>query len=91
MRKPARTGAPGQVLVRIDPAYFRPTEVELLLGDPRKAREKLGWQHRTPFAELVSEMVAADMRFASLEKESGNAALQEVLGDIVFGTSGFRD
>ena len=81
----------GQVLVRIDPAYFRPTEVELLLGDPRKAREKLGWQHRTPFAELVSEMVAADMRFASLEKESGNAALQEVLGDIVFGTSGFRD
>ena len=81
----------GQVLVRIDPAYFRPTEVELLLGDPRKAREKLGWQHRTPFAELVSDMVAADMRFASLEKESGNAALQEVLGDIVFGTSGFRD
>ncbi len=81
----------GQVLVRIDPAYFRPTEVELLLGDPRKAREKLGWQHRTPFAELVSEMVAADMRFASLEKESGNVALQEVLGDIVFGTSGFRD
>ncbi len=81
----------GQILVRIDPAYFRPTEVELLLGDPRKAREKLGWQHRTPFAELVSEMVAADMRFASLEKESGNAALQEVLGDIVFGTSGFRD
>ncbi len=80
----------GQVLVRIDPAYFRPTEVELLLGDPRKAREKLGWQHRTPFAELVSEMVAADMRFASLEKESGNVALQEVLGDIVFG-SGFRD
>jgi GDPmannose 4,6-dehydratase len=81
----------GQVLVRIDPAYFRPTEVELLLGDPRKAREKLGWQHRTPFAELVSEMVAADMRFASLEKESGKVALQEVLGDIVFGTSGFRD
>ena len=81
----------GQVLVRIDPAYFRPAEVELLLGDPRKAREKLGWQHRTPFTELVSEMVTADMRFASLEKESGNVALQEVLGDIVFGTSGFRD
>ena len=80
----------GQDLVRIDPAYFRPTEVELLLGDPRKARDKLGWHYRMPFAELVSEMVAADMRFASLEKESGNVALQEVLGDIVFG-SGFRD
>ncbi|MGO9484237.1 MAG: GDP-mannose 4,6-dehydratase [Rhodomicrobium sp.] len=75
----------GQVLVRIDPTYFRPTEVDLLQGDPRKAREKLGWQHRTPFAGLVAEMVAADMRFASLEKEGGKAALQEVLGDTVFG------
>ena len=74
----------GQVLVRVDPTYFRPTEVGLLRGDPRKAREKLGWQHRTPFSELVSEMVAADMRFAELEKEGGKACVQAILRDSVF-------
>ncbi len=51
----------GKVLVAVDPAYFRPTEVETLLGDPTKAREKLGWQPRTTFKELVREMVAADL------------------------------
>jgi GDPmannose 4,6-dehydratase len=51
----------GDVLVRIDPRYFRPTEVELLLGNPTKAREKLGWQHRTGFHELVKEMVRVDL------------------------------
>jgi len=75
----------GQRLVRIDPAYFRPTEVDLLLGDPRKAHEKLGWRHRTSFRELVAEMVAADMRFAVIEKSGGKAALQEVLRSTVFG------
>lgn len=54
----ARTG---QVLIEIDPRYFRPTEVDLLLGDPSKARAALGWQHTTTFAELVKEMVAADL------------------------------
>ncbi len=54
--------ATGQVLVQIDPRYFRPTEVELLLGDPTKAKEKLGWQPRTSFRELVQEMMTADMR-----------------------------
>ncbi len=58
----------GQVLIRIDPAYFRPAEVDLLLGDPRKAHNKLGWRHRTGFADLVAEMVEADMKFAALEK-----------------------
>lgn len=48
------------VLVSVDPRYFRPTEVDLLLGDPRKAKAKLGWTHTTPFAELVSQMTAAD-------------------------------
>jgi GDPmannose 4,6-dehydratase len=52
----------GRVLVRIDPRYFRPTEVEELLGDPSKAKRVLGWEHKTPFKELVSEMVASDMR-----------------------------
>lgn len=51
----------GEVLVEIDPRYFRPTEVEILLGDPRKAHTRLGWRHVTGFGELVSEMVAADL------------------------------
>lgn len=53
----ARTGAE---LVKIDPRYFRPTEVDLLLGDPSKAFAKLGWRHTTPFRDLVKEMVASD-------------------------------
>lgn len=51
----------GQVLIKIDPVYFRPTEVDQLLGDPTKAREKLGWTHTVPFANLVEEMVRADL------------------------------
>jgi GDPmannose 4,6-dehydratase len=51
----------GRVLVRIDPRYFRPTEVDRLRGDAAKARRVLGWQPRTGFAELVCEMVEADM------------------------------
>jgi len=49
-----------EVLVAIDPAYYRPTEVDLLLGDPAKARRKLRWRHKIGFAQLVSEMVEAD-------------------------------
>jgi len=51
----------GRVLVEIDPGYFRPTEVYKLQGDATKARERLGWHHRTSFEDLVSEMVAADI------------------------------
>jgi len=51
----------GRVLVRIDPGYFRPTEVEILLGDATKARTKLGWSHTVSFRELVREMVLADL------------------------------
>jgi GDPmannose 4,6-dehydratase len=51
----------GEVLVRIDPRYFRPTEVDNLRGDPSKAKEVLGWEHRTSFPELVREMVEADL------------------------------
>src|SRR5258707_3641805 len=50
----------GKVLVALDPAYCRPTEVDLLLGDPAKAISKLGWKHRTSFEQLVAEMVEAD-------------------------------
>lgn len=52
----------GEVLVEIDPRYFRPTEVELLLGDPSKAKQKLGWEHEVSFQELVKEMVNTDLK-----------------------------
>ena len=51
----------GAVRVAIDPRYFRPTEVDLLIGDPSKARQKLGWRHTTQVRELAREMVAADL------------------------------
>jgi GDPmannose 4,6-dehydratase len=56
-----RDAKTGEVLVEVDRRYFRPTEVDLLLGDPTRAREKLGWRHKTTFAELVREMVEADL------------------------------
>jgi GDPmannose 4,6-dehydratase len=51
----------GQVYVQVDPRYFRPTEVELLIGDPSKAKEKLGWIHETKWQDLCAEMVQADL------------------------------
>ena len=53
----------GEILVEVDPRYFRPTEVDVLLGDPSKAREKLNWKHRISFDELVKEMVLSDLDF----------------------------
>jgi GDPmannose 4,6-dehydratase len=53
--------------VRVDPGYFRPSEVDLLQGDPSKARARLGWCHRTCFADLVREMVEADL--AQMKRE----------------------
>lgn len=55
---------PGQVVLRIDPRYFRPAEVETLLGDPTKAREKLGWTPEITAQEMCAEMVAEDLRTA---------------------------
>ncbi|HUI94952.1 MAG TPA: GDP-mannose 4,6-dehydratase [Xanthobacteraceae bacterium] len=62
----------GETLVEVDPRYFRPTEVDLLLGDPAKAREKLGWRHTTSFAELVKEMVVSDLAEVRRELERKN-------------------
>src|SRR5439155_15928083 len=59
--------ATGVVRVELDPRYLRPTEVDLLLGDPSKAREKLGWAPSTSFHELVDLMVDADLRLAERE------------------------
>ena len=61
--------ATGRLLVEVDPRYFRPTEVDLLIGDPTRAREKLGWRHRYTLAEMVSEMVAADIRVIETERD----------------------
>lgn len=60
--------ATGAIRVRVDPRYFRPTEVDLLIADPSKAREKLGWIHKTTFAELVREMVSEDLEQARLAR-----------------------
>lgn len=63
-----------RTIVRVDPRYFRATEVETLLGDPSKAKEKLGWTPRISFKELVAEMVRADLEIAErdeLIKRSG--------------------
>ena len=67
----------GKIIVKVDPRYFRPTEVETLLGDPSKAKEKLGWTPTTSFAELVAEMVREDLKSAErdeLVKKHGYAA-----------------
>jgi GDPmannose 4,6-dehydratase len=58
----------GQPLVRIDPRYFRPSEVDTLLGDPSKAKAKLGWTPKTSFRELVSEMMREDLALASRDE-----------------------
>ena len=52
----------GTVLVAIDPRYFRPTEVNYLLGDAAKARRELGWSHRVTFDQLIKEMVQSDLK-----------------------------
>ena len=61
-----------KVLVEIDPRYFRPTEVDALIGDPRKAHRKLGWRHRTGFDDLVRKMVDADIAEIRFEKARNN-------------------
>jgi GDPmannose 4,6-dehydratase len=71
----------GKTIVKVDPRYFRPTEVETLLGDPAKAKAKLGWEPTTTFEELVTEMVAFDLdkakRFALLKGQGFDVALTE--------------
>lgn len=62
------TDQSGNIIVRVDPRYFRPTEVETLLGDPTKAKEKLGWTPKISFRELVSEMVREDLKTAERDE-----------------------
>jgi GDPmannose 4,6-dehydratase len=63
-----RDAKSGQVLVQVDPRYFRPTEVDTLIGDPAKARRELGWRHRVSFGELVAEMVNSDLKLFLSQK-----------------------
>ena len=63
----------GKVIVEVDPRYFRPTEVDLLIGNPKKALEKLGWRHETSVRDLCREMVNEDlkvMQTATVMKEA---------------------
>ena len=62
----------GDTLVRIDPRYFRPTEVDSLLGDAKKALDKLGWRHQTSFDQLVAEMVDSDLEKVAKEERPGH-------------------
>ena len=61
----------GKVLVEVDEKYFRPAEVELLLGDPRKAEKELGWKRKISFKELVAEMVKYDLENEGYEGRNG--------------------
>jgi GDPmannose 4,6-dehydratase len=65
-------GKTGEALVLVDPRYFRPTEVDILIGDSSKARQKLGWTHRSTFRELVKEMVVADLEAVKNERRRSN-------------------
>jgi GDPmannose 4,6-dehydratase len=71
----------GKAIVKVDPRYYRPTEVESLLGDPSKAKNKLGWEPRITFEEMVEEMVQSDLnnakRFALLQDQGFDMALAE--------------
>jgi GDPmannose 4,6-dehydratase len=62
--------ATGELLVKIDSRYFRPTEVDILLGDASKAHRELGWKHMVKFPELVSEMVSADLKAVAEESKA---------------------
>src|SRR5262249_16886321 len=57
-----------RILIQIDPRYFRPTEVDILLGDATKARSTLGWRHQVSFENVVTEMVTADLKILANER-----------------------
>ncbi len=78
----------GRLLVEIDPKYFRPTEVDILIGDPSKAKRELGWEATTPFDALVREMVAEDVKNVALE--AGNRRLDEDRGPGLVAAGGVR-
>jgi GDPmannose 4,6-dehydratase len=66
----------GRCIVAVDPRYFRPTEVDTLLGDPTKAQQKLGWRPRISFEALIEEMVREDLKLAERDHLVTNAGFQ---------------
>ena len=75
-----KDAATGKIVVEIDPGYFRPTEVESLLGDPTKAREKLGWEPKITFDELIKIMVREDLKEAEKDQLCSNAGFRTFNG-----------
>jgi len=69
----------GRALVRVDPGYFRPTEVDLLIGNPARARERLGWTHRVGLRDLVAEMMAHDLALARGEAMPVRSGIEAVV------------
>jgi GDPmannose 4,6-dehydratase len=69
----------GRVLIEVDPRYFRPTEVDLLLGDPSKAERLLGWKRKVSFDELVRRMVEFDMRLVEKNQSMLDAGFDVAL------------
>ena len=67
IKERGKNGATGQTLIEISPEFFRPAEVDLLIGDPSKAKKKLGWTHKTTLEELVQIMVQADLQLLARE------------------------
>jgi GDPmannose 4,6-dehydratase len=68
-----RDVASGRIVIAVSPSYFRPTEVDLLLGDPAKARKVLGWEPKVTFADLAALMAESDWKEAQREKLGGTA------------------
>jgi GDPmannose 4,6-dehydratase len=64
-----KDAATGKVIVRVDPAYYRPTEVDQLLGNPAKAKAQLGWQASVHFDDLVREMVEEDLKICTVDPD----------------------
>ena len=79
---PASALAVGETIVRVDPVYFRPAEVDTLLGDARRAREKLKWTPKTSFDAMVAEMTGADLALAVREKASHGRGLKVFRPDL---------
>ena len=82
----------GRVLVEVDPRYFRPTEVDLLIGDPTKAREKLGWRHETKLDDLVAEMMREDLKImARAVPQPSHRAEASPMSEVILSPGGQAD
>ena len=80
----------GRVLVEVDPRYFRPTEVDLLIGDPTKARQKLGWRHETKLDDLIAEMIREDLKIMARAVPQAASAKASPMSEVVYPLKGKR-